>query len=94
MFVTTSMEEGDVWAHEDEHGRDDDAIARADLLVAKWREVRAEHLELTLVRDDDPPRHVTVTGWSDDLATKKKFAQELASRLQDGDTKLRPQARA
>ncbi len=84
------MLEDDIWTHEAAYGRDAGAIARADLLVVTWQEVRVDDFQLTLVRDDDPPKHVTVTGWSEHLETRKRFAQELCSRLREGDTKLRP----
>lgn len=91
MFETTDMEETAVWRHEEEHGRDKKALARVDVEAKTIADVRTEAgLQLTLVLDKTPPRHVTVTGWTDVLATKKEFAQAIAKCLQPGDTKVKP----
>ena len=74
------MPETAVWAHNDQHGRSN-AIARGDFRAdAVWHRELIQY-GLSLIPDDEPPRHASIKGWPTATPENRELRNTVSKEL-------------
>ncbi len=77
VFQTSGLRTGDIWkigVNEVANKSGKNLYGRAD--VKTWN---VEPLGLSVIPDDQPPRHANITGWPETRSEQKLFAIKLAA---------------
>jgi hypothetical protein len=79
VFVIDGMKDGEIHMHGIEWATQPGPPQRSPKAFGKIGVEAIFRQDLSVYRDDDPPRHAVVSGWPEDKSSCKLIAQELAA---------------